>query len=64
MTQLDLTAYFFVGLHGDKTYNTFLLWKHHVNLLLQSSRSVIIITDDFQAYADQNIYIYIKALKK
>ena len=20
-----------VGLHGDKTYNTFCLWKHHVN---------------------------------
>ena len=31
---------FFVGLHGDKTYNTFCLWKHHVNLLLQSFRSV------------------------
>jgi hypothetical protein len=28
------------GLHGDKTYNTFCLWKHHVNLLLQSFRSV------------------------
>jgi hypothetical protein len=27
---------FFVGLHGDKTYNTFCLWKRHVNLLLQS----------------------------
>jgi hypothetical protein len=31
---------FFVGLHGDETLNTFCLWKHHVNLLLQSFRSV------------------------
>jgi hypothetical protein len=28
-------------LYGDKTYNTFCLWKHHVNLLLQNIRSVI-----------------------
>jgi hypothetical protein len=27
---------FFVWLHGDKIYNTFCLWKHHVNLLMQS----------------------------
>jgi hypothetical protein len=42
---------FFVGLHGDKTHNTFCLWKHHVNLLLQIFRSVspdlhIISTDE------------------
>jgi hypothetical protein len=40
-----------VGLHGDKTYNTFCLWKHHVNLLLQNFRSVsprIISTDEDQ----------------
>ena len=35
-----MTYKLFVGLHGDKTYNTFCLWKHHVNLLLQSFRSV------------------------
>jgi hypothetical protein len=26
--------WFFVGLHGDKTYNTFCLWKHHVNAVI------------------------------
>jgi hypothetical protein len=25
---------FSVGLHGDKTYDTFRLWKHHVNALI------------------------------
>ena len=25
---------FSVGLHGDKTYDTFRLWKHHVNAVI------------------------------
>ena len=37
---------FFVGLHGDKTYNTFCLWKHHVNLLLLVKLSHISSTDE------------------
>jgi hypothetical protein len=37
---------FFAGLHGDKTYNTFCLWKHHVNLLLPKAFDHIISTDE------------------
>ena len=29
---------FFVRLHGEYNYTSLALWKHHVNLLLQSFR--------------------------